>query len=74
MGFFFFFKKKICNGKIKICSVDAETKMSMVRFPNGLQNCCINHDNDVAEKLKEMTDSNQNIIELEKKHLNKQMV
>ena len=36
--------------------------------------CCIIDHNDVALKLKEMTDSHRNKIELEKKHLNKQMV
>ena len=41
-------------------------------FQMAFKMCCINHDNDVAEKLKETTDSNQNNIASEKKHLNKQ--
>lgn len=41
-------------------------------FQMAFKICCINHDNDVAEKLKETTDNNQNNIESEKKHLNKQ--
>ena len=32
--FYFFKKKKICKGKIKFCSVNADTKMSMSRFLN----------------------------------------
>ena len=36
--------------------------------------CRINNHNDVAQKLKEMTDIHRNKIELEKKHLNKQIV
>ena len=36
--------------------------------------CRINNQNDVAQKLKEMTDSHRNKIALEKKHLNKQMI
>ena len=35
---------------------------------------CINNHNDVAQKLKEMTDSHWNKIELEEKYLNSQMV
>ena len=30
-----FFQKNYCKGKIKFCSADADTKMSMSRFPNG---------------------------------------
>ena len=33
-----FFFKKSCKGKIKFCCVDADTKISMSRFPNGLEN------------------------------------
>ena len=32
----FYFSKKSCKGKIKFWSVNADTKMLMSRFPNGL--------------------------------------
>ena len=43
-------------------------------FQMALKMCRINNQNDVAQKLKEMTDSHRNKTELYKIHLNKQMV
>ena len=32
----FIFSKTFCEEKLNFCSVDADTKMSMARYPNGL--------------------------------------
>lgn len=55
----FIISKNLCKGKIKFCGVDVNM-------------FSINNPKDMAQKLKEMTDSHRNKIELEKKPRDKQ--
>ena len=57
----FIVSKNLCKGKIKFCGVDVNM-------------FSINNPKDMAQKLKEMTDSHRNKIELEKKPRDKQIV
>ena len=74
----FYFSNKIRKGKIKFCSVNADTKTYVPRrqcqdFQMAFKMCSINNHNNVAQKLKEMTDIHPNKIESEKNiHINKQ--
>lgn len=55
----FIISKNLCKGKIKFCGVDVNMFST-------------NNPKDMAQKLKEMTDSHRNKIELEKKPRDKQ--
>ena len=59
-----FLQKKFFKGKLKFCRVIGETKMSMSRFPNSLQNSvAINNHNNTAQKFIEMIDISPNKME-----------
>ena len=66
----FHFSQKFLREKNKFAVLRCQCQDIQMVF----KMCRINNQNDVAQKLKEMTDSHRNKIALEKKHLNKQMI
>ena len=71
---FLFFSKKYLSEKNKILQCGCWYRCQCVDFQIAFKVFRTNNHNNVSQKLKETTDIHQNKIELEKIHLNKQMI
>ena len=70
----FYFSKKNCKGNKSFAVSMLIPRCQCQDFQLAFKMCCINNHNNVAQKLKEMTNIHSSKIESREKHLNKQTV